>query len=109
MTSPTTTASIPRLGSLGDFAELARRARERGIRIILDLVVNHTSDQHPWFVSARSAPDSPYRDWYVWSSDEPPNRQQGMVFPGEQTETWTWRRRRPPPGTSTASTTSSRT
>ena len=97
----------PSLGSLGDFAELARRARERGIRIILDLVVNHTSDQHPWFVSARNAADSPFRDWYVWSSAEPPNRKQGMVFPGEQTETWTWDTR-PPPGTSTASTTSSR-
>jgi maltose alpha-D-glucosyltransferase/alpha-amylase len=80
----------PRLGSLGDFAELALQARERGIRILLDLVVNHTSDQHPWFQSARSSPDSPYRDWYVWSDTEPPDRKQGIVFPGEQTETWTW-------------------
>jgi maltose alpha-D-glucosyltransferase/alpha-amylase len=80
----------PALGSLGDFAELAREAQERGIRIILDLVVNHTSDEHPWFVSARSKPDSPYRDWYVWSTEEPPNRHQGTVFPGEQTETWTF-------------------
>jgi maltose alpha-D-glucosyltransferase / alpha-amylase len=80
----------PALGSLGDFAELARGARERGIRIILDLVVNHTSDEHPWFVSARSSPDSPYRDWYLWSAEEPPNRHQGTVFPGEQSETWTF-------------------
>ena len=80
----------PRLGSLGDFAELALQARERGIRILLDLVVNHTSDQHPWFRSARSSPESPYRDWYVWSDTEPPDRRQGVVFPGEQTETWTW-------------------
>jgi maltose alpha-D-glucosyltransferase/alpha-amylase len=80
----------PALGSLGDFAELAREADERGMRIILDLVVNHTSDEHPWFVSARSSPDSPYRDWYVWSADEPPNRRQGTVFPGEQEETWTF-------------------
>ncbi|MDQ1697882.1 MAG: maltose alpha-D-glucosyltransferase / alpha-amylase [Frankiaceae bacterium] len=80
----------PRLGSLGDFAELALQARERGIRIVLDLVVNHTSDQHPWFRSARSSPDSPYRDWYVWSDTEPPDRRQGIVFPGEQTETWTY-------------------
>jgi maltose alpha-D-glucosyltransferase / alpha-amylase len=79
-----------RLGSLGDFAELALEARERGIRILLDLVVNHTSNQHPWFQSARSSPDSPYRDWYVWSDTEPPDRTQGIVFPGEQTETWTW-------------------
>ena len=80
----------PALGSLGDFAELAREAQERGMRIVLDLVVNHTSDEHPWFVSAQSSPDSPYRDWYVWSADEPPNRRQGTVFPGEQEETWTF-------------------
>ncbi|GAA2112409.1 alpha-amylase family protein [Microlunatus panaciterrae] len=80
----------PKLGSLGDFAELTRRARERGIRILLDLVVNHTSDEHAWFASARSDPSSPYRDWYVWSAEEPPDRFQGTVFPGEQTETWTF-------------------
>src|SRR3954447_11423007 len=80
----------PRLGSLGDFAELARRCDERGIRIVLDLVVNHTSDEHPWFVAARSDPASPYRDWYVWSETEPPDRQQGVVFPGEQEETWSF-------------------
>ncbi|MFL6138699.1 MAG: alpha-amylase family protein [Frankiaceae bacterium] len=80
----------PRLGSLGDFAELALEARERGIRILLDLVVNHTSNQHPWFQSARASRESPYRDWYVWSDTEPADRRQGIVFPGEQTETWTW-------------------
>jgi maltose alpha-D-glucosyltransferase/alpha-amylase len=80
----------PRLGTLGDFVELAGQARERGIRLLLDLVVNHTSDQHPWFQSARSDPNSPYRDWYVWSESEPADRRQGIVFPGEQTETWTF-------------------
>jgi maltose alpha-D-glucosyltransferase/alpha-amylase len=80
----------PRLGSLGDFADLAAEARERGIRLILDLVVNHTSDQHPWFKAARSDPKSPYRDWYVWSDKEPADRKQGIVFPGEQSETWTY-------------------
>ena len=79
-----------RLGSLGDFVELTRQADQRGIRILLDLVVNHTSSEHPWFRSARSSPQSPYRDWYVWSPDEPPDRHQGVVFPGEQHETWTW-------------------
>ena len=79
-----------RLGSLGDFAELTRQAKERGIRIILDLVVNHTSNEHPWFVSARSDPASPFRNWYVWSEEEPPNRRQGTVFPGEQSETWSF-------------------
>src|SRR5580692_8109310 len=80
----------PRLGTLGDFAEFLQAADSRGIRVIIDLVVNHTSDQHPWFLSACSSPDSPYRDWYVWSEQEPPDRHQGMVFPGEQDETWTY-------------------
>jgi maltose alpha-D-glucosyltransferase / alpha-amylase len=80
----------PRLGTLGDFTELAIQARQRGIRLLLDLVVNHTSDQHPWFRSACSNRDSPYRDWYVWSKKEPADRRQGIVFPGEQKETWTF-------------------
>jgi maltose alpha-D-glucosyltransferase/alpha-amylase len=80
----------PRLGTMGDFAELLYRAGNLGIKIIMDLVVNHTSDEHPWFQSAVSSPDSPYRDWYVWSAEEPADRHQGMVFPGEQSETWTW-------------------
>ncbi len=80
----------PRLGTLGDFTELAVQARQRGIRLLLDLVVNHTSDQHPWFRSACGDRDSPYRDWYVWSATEPPDRRQGIVFPGEQKETWTF-------------------
>ncbi|MEV4709377.1 alpha-amylase family protein [Actinoplanes sp. NPDC049316] len=82
----------PRFGNLGDFAELLHQAENRGIKVIIDLVVNHTSDQHPWFQSARSSPDSPYRDWYVWSDTQPPDRHQGMVFPGEQNETWTYDR-----------------
>ncbi|GGN54870.1 trehalose synthase [Actinoplanes lobatus] len=82
----------PRFGSLGDFAELLHQAANRGIKVIIDLVVNHTSDQHPWFRSARSSPDSPYRDWFVWSETAPPDRDQGMVFPGEQEATWTYDR-----------------
>jgi len=82
----------PRFGTLGDFAELLQHAETLGIRVIIDLVVNHTSDRHPWFQSARSSPDSPYRDWYVWSETAPPDRRQGMVFPGEQTETWSYDR-----------------
>jgi maltose alpha-D-glucosyltransferase/alpha-amylase len=80
----------PRFGNLGDFAELLHRAGNLGIKVIIDLVVNHTSDQHPWFQSARSSPDSPYRDWYVWSETAPPDRRQGMVFPGEQDVTWSY-------------------
>jgi maltose alpha-D-glucosyltransferase/alpha-amylase len=83
----------PRIGTPGDFAELVHQAGNRGIRVMIDLVVNHTSDEHPWFQSARSSPDSPYRDWYVWSDTEPPDRKQGMVFPGHQDETWTYDRK----------------
>jgi maltose alpha-D-glucosyltransferase/alpha-amylase len=80
----------PRLGTLGDFAELVHQADNRGLRVIIDLVVNHTSDEHPWFKAARADPKSPYREWYVWSKEEPSDRRQGMVFPGQQRETWTW-------------------
>ncbi|XVV11813.1 alpha-amylase family protein [Actinoplanes sp. CA-131856] len=82
----------PRFGNLGDFAELLHQAGNLGIKVIIDLVVNHTSDKHPWFQSARKSPDSPYRNWYVWSETEPADRKQGMVFPGEQNETWTYDR-----------------
>jgi maltose alpha-D-glucosyltransferase/alpha-amylase len=82
----------PRFGNLGDFAELLHQAGNLGIKVIIDLVVNHTSDQHPWFQSARSDPESPYRDWYVWAETAPPDRRQGMVFPGEQAETWSYDR-----------------
>jgi len=83
----------PRFGTLGDFAELLHQAQNRGIRVIIDLVVNHTSDEHPWFVQACAPEDSRYRDWYVWSRSEPPDRRQGIVFPGEQKETWTYHRK----------------
>ena len=79
----------PRYGTLGDFVEFAHAARQRGIRVIADLVVNHTSDQHPWFKEARTSRKSRYRDWYVWSPKRPPEWNQGMVFPGVQKSTWT--------------------
>jgi maltose alpha-D-glucosyltransferase/alpha-amylase len=79
----------PRYGTLGDFVEFTHGCHQRGIRVIIDLVVNHTSDQHAWFKDARSAPDSPYRDWYVWSDKKPANANKGMVFPGVQKSTWT--------------------
>jgi len=80
----------PDLGSLGDFVELIHQSNNRGIRVMIDLVVNHTSDEHPWFQSARQSPDSPYRDWYVWSKEEPSDARQGMVFPGYQATTWSF-------------------
>ncbi|HEV7368261.1 alpha-amylase family protein [Arenibaculum sp.] len=80
----------PRLGSLGDFVEFVRTAHDRGIRIIVDLVVNHTSCEHPWFQSARSDPDSPYRDWYVWSDEIPEHGPDGLVFPDQEESNWEW-------------------
>jgi len=80
----------PRFGSLGDFCAFLNGAGERGIRVMLDFVANHTSDQHPWFTSARRDRDSPFRDWYVWSDTEPPDRFEGQVFPGVENETWTY-------------------
>jgi maltose alpha-D-glucosyltransferase/alpha-amylase len=80
----------PRYGTLGDFVEFTHGCRQRGIRVIIDLVVNHTSDAHPWFREARRSKDSPYRDWYVWADKKPATASQGMVFPGVQKSTWTY-------------------
>ncbi len=80
----------PRLGSHGDFVEFIRTARDRGIRVIADLVVNHTSNQHPWFRSARRSPDSPYRDWYVWADQPPADGPQGITFPDKEISLWTY-------------------
>jgi maltose alpha-D-glucosyltransferase / alpha-amylase len=79
----------PRFGTPGDFVEFMHHAHSRGIRVLMDLVVNHTSDRHPWFQSARRDPESRYRDWYVWSKQRPKQWNEGMVFPGVQKSTWT--------------------
>ena len=65
------TAVQPGLGTMADVEELIDEAGARGIRVILDLVPNHTSDEHPWFLDARSAQDSRHRDWYVWADPKP--------------------------------------
>jgi maltose alpha-D-glucosyltransferase/alpha-amylase len=80
----------PRYGTLGDFVEFAHGAKQRGIRVLIDLVVNHTSNEHPWFKEARKDPNSKYRHWYIWSKKKPPNANEGMVFPGVQKSTWTY-------------------
>ncbi|WP_150307499.1 alpha-amylase family protein [Planctomonas psychrotolerans] len=77
----------PRYGDLGDFVEVVRTAHERGMRVIVDLVVNHTSDAHPWFQSARQSRDSPYRDFYIWR-DEPPEDQRASMFPDAEDGVW---------------------
>jgi len=84
------TAIDPRYGRLEDFDRLIAEAHRRGIRVLLDLVYNHTSDQHPWFVEARASRTSPRRDWYVWRDGRPgggpPNNWQS-VFGGKA---WEW-------------------
>lgn len=79
-----------RLGTLGDFVEFMHRARERGLRVIIDLVVNHTSDQHRWFQAARADKDSPYRGYYVWSETKPPDAEEEIMYPGKQESIWTY-------------------
>jgi trehalose synthase len=79
----------PRLGTHGDLVEVIRTANDRGMRVIADLVVNHTSRRHPWFRSAESSKDSPYRDYYVWRSDPPPDTTKDVVFPDQETGIWT--------------------
>lgn len=78
-----------RLGTSGEFVDFLHQANKRGFRVLMDLVVNHTSDEHPWFKEARRSPSSPRRDWYIWSKKRPPDWNRGMVFPGVQYRTWT--------------------
>ncbi|MEV7619825.1 alpha-amylase family protein [Microbacterium sp. NPDC089321] len=77
----------PRFGDLGRVVEAIRVAHDRGIRVVIDLVINHTSDRHPWFVSARRSRTSRFRDYYVWR-DKPPRKKEQLVFPGEETSMW---------------------
>ena len=76
----------PKYGTMQDFEELVQQAHSRGIRVILDLVLNHTSDQHAWFLESRSSKDNPKRDWYIWrpgkAKGQPPNQWQS-VFGGK--------------------------
>jgi maltose alpha-D-glucosyltransferase/alpha-amylase len=78
-------------GTLGDLVELVRTARERGIRVIADLVINHTSVDHPWFQLARKG-HPVYRDFYVWADEKPPDADQGVIFPGKQESIWSYDR-----------------
>ena len=78
----------PRLGTFGDFVEFMRTAHDRGMRVITDLVPNHTSDEHPWFRSARQGRDAPFHDWYVWADEKPAESPSDVAFPGEETSIW---------------------
>ena len=80
----------PPYGTLEDFRVFLKAAHERNIRVIIEMVLNHTSDQHPWFQESRSSPDNSRRDWYVWSSTD--TRYQGtrIIFVDTEMSNWAW-------------------
>ncbi|MBC7373742.1 MAG: maltose alpha-D-glucosyltransferase [Frankiales bacterium] len=81
---------LPEFGDLGDFVELVDEAHKRGMRIIADLVMNHSSDQHPWFQASRSDPTGPYGDYYVWSDSDEPYAEARIIFVDTEKSNWTW-------------------
>jgi len=80
----------PSYGTLGDFVEFTNACKQRGLRLIIDLVVNHCSDEHPWFRQAVENPGSKYHDYFIWSEEKPEDADEGMIFPGVQQTTWTY-------------------
>ncbi len=80
----------PDYGTLEDFATFIQAAHQRGIRVIADLVMNHTSSDHPWFQEARSSPESPKRDWYVWSDTPHRYEEARIIFTDTEPSNWTW-------------------
>jgi len=80
----------PTLGTVEDFTALTKAAHERGMRVIADLVLNHTSDQHPWFQEARKDPNSPYRDYYVWSDTDQKYQGVRIIFKDTEQSNWAW-------------------
>src|SRR5713226_5557031 len=80
----------PDYGTTDDFRQLVEEAHRRGLRILTELVVNHTSDQHPWFQEARRDPNSPRRDWYVWSDTDQKYRGARIIFLDSERSNWTW-------------------
>ena len=87
------TSINPAFGTMRDFRALLREAHARGMRVITELVLNHTSDEHPWFQRARQAgPDSRWGRWYVWSDDPERYREARIIFQDFETSNWTWDR-----------------
>jgi maltose alpha-D-glucosyltransferase/alpha-amylase len=82
----------PDLGDLGEFVDMVHAAGDRGMRVIVDLVLNHTSSDHPWFRAARAG-HPVYRDFYVWADEKPADAEKGIVFPGVQRSTWSYDRK----------------
>jgi len=83
-------AVLPEYGTLPDFAEFVTQAHARGLRVITDLAVNHTSDAHPWFQSSRSDPAGPYGDFYVWSDTDQKYADARIIFVDTETSNWTF-------------------
>jgi maltose alpha-D-glucosyltransferase / alpha-amylase len=81
---------LPEYGNIADFVELIEQAHKRGIRIIADLVMNHTSDQHPWFQASRSDPDGPFGDFYVWGDNPDKYADARIIFVDTETSNWTF-------------------
>ncbi|MET0490646.1 MAG: alpha-amylase family glycosyl hydrolase, partial [Acidimicrobiales bacterium] len=80
----------PEVGTVDDFRELVEDAHTRGIRVIIDFVMNHTSDQHEWFQESRSNPDGPYGDFYVWSDSDDLYEEARVIFVDTEPSNWTW-------------------
>ena len=80
----------PDYGNVEDFHTFVDQAHQRGIRVIADLVMNHTSSDHPWFQESRSSPDSPKRSWYVWSDTDDRYRGARIIFVDSEVSNWTW-------------------
>jgi maltose alpha-D-glucosyltransferase / alpha-amylase len=80
----------PDYGTVDDFKAFVESAHQRGMRVIADLVMNHTSIDHPWFQESRSSPDSPKRDWYVWSDTDERYRDVRIIFLDTEASNWTW-------------------
>ncbi len=81
---------LPEFGNIGHFVEMVDEAHKRGIRVIADLVMNHTSDQHPWFQASRHDPDGPYGDFYVWSDADDKYRGARVIFVDAEQSNWTY-------------------
>ncbi|MGB8836074.1 MAG: alpha-amylase family glycosyl hydrolase, partial [Candidatus Acidiferrales bacterium] len=80
----------PNYGTLDDFKAFLAAAHARGIRVIIEMVLNHTSDQHPWFQESRSSRDNPKRDWYVWSDTDDRYRAVRIIFLDTELSNWAW-------------------
>ncbi|MCI0662818.1 MAG: maltose alpha-D-glucosyltransferase [Acidobacteria bacterium] len=81
---------LPEYGTLENFKEFLSAAHARGIRVIADLVLNHTSDEHSWFQEARNSHESPKRDWYVWSDDDTKYGEARIIFSDTERSNWAW-------------------